>query len=229
MKVKAHAVIGNHDDAIVSLAFQTARNTGGKATTDTIVSSNVMDVASETAARSTGVTSAASHHGRQSRGGQYASQTEVEAADDRTRTSKDGFSRAFQDHRRPASALRTDEDRAPSSPDRDPDSIFDLLLVSACVDGTVCAWATYGTAGRKYRLGHPSGDEVTSMIVLPGGFTMVTGERRPKLRLKMTRFERSFDQRRAHLPVPALWAHRCFFSRCSLSRGSTAPTFDNIR
>lgn len=52
---------------------------------------------------------------------------------------------------------------------------FGLVVLSSCVDGTVRAWETLGMS-EKYRMRHPRGEEVSSMLVLPGGCVMATGK-----------------------------------------------------
>lgn len=52
---------------------------------------------------------------------------------------------------------------------------FGLLVLSASVDGTITAWETVGKS-EKYKMHHPQGEEVTSMLVLPGGSVLATGE-----------------------------------------------------
>lgn len=52
---------------------------------------------------------------------------------------------------------------------------FGLVVLSACIDGSVKAWETLGMS-EKYRMKHPTGDEVTSMLILPGGSILATGE-----------------------------------------------------
>eukprot|EP00752_Nemacystus_decipiens_P009558 g8538.t1 len=51
---------------------------------------------------------------------------------------------------------------------------FESVVLSASMDGTVRAWEMLGKS-EKYRMRHPNGVEVTSMLVLPGGAILVTG------------------------------------------------------
>lgn len=50
-----------------------------------------------------------------------------------------------------------------------------LMVLSVSVDGAVRIWETLGKS-EQYRMQHPSGVEVTSILVLPGGFILATGE-----------------------------------------------------
>lgn len=50
-----------------------------------------------------------------------------------------------------------------------------LVLLSASMDGSVRAWETLGKS-EKYCMRHPAAEEVTTMLVLPGGSILVTGE-----------------------------------------------------
>lgn len=52
---------------------------------------------------------------------------------------------------------------------------FGLVVLSASLDGTIRAWETLGNS-EKYRMRHPIGEEVTSMLVLPGESILATGE-----------------------------------------------------
>lgn len=52
---------------------------------------------------------------------------------------------------------------------------FESSVLSASMDGVIRAWETLGKS-EKYRMRHPEGVEVTSMLVLPGGSVLVTGE-----------------------------------------------------
>ena len=52
-----------------------------------------------------------------------------------------------------------------------------LVLLSASMDGSVRAWETLGKS-EKYCMRHPATEEVTTMLVLPGGSVLVTGEKR---------------------------------------------------
>lgn len=52
---------------------------------------------------------------------------------------------------------------------------FGLVVLSASMDGVIRAWEMLGKS-EKYRMRHRSGVEVTSMLVLPGGAVLVTGE-----------------------------------------------------
>lgn len=55
------------------------------------------------------------------------------------------------------------------------EACFGLVLLSASMDGVIKAWEMLGK-NEKYSMRHPGGVEVTSMLVLPGGSILVTGE-----------------------------------------------------
>lgn len=54
--------------------------------------------------------------------------------------------------------------------------LLGLVLLSASMDGSVRAWETLGKS-EKYCMRHPASEEVTTMLVLPGGSVLVTGEK----------------------------------------------------
>lgn len=66
-------------------------------------------------------------------------------------------------------------DKEATEDDGEEDVGFGLVVLSASVDGTISAWEMLGKS-EKYRMRHPAGVEVTSMLVLPGGSVLVTGE-----------------------------------------------------
>lgn len=50
-----------------------------------------------------------------------------------------------------------------------------LSILSVSVDGKISAWETMGEC-EKYQIQHPPDEEVASMVVLPGGRLLATGE-----------------------------------------------------
>lgn len=66
-------------------------------------------------------------------------------------------------------------DKEATEDDGEDEASFGLVVLSASVDGTISAWEMLGKS-EKYRMRHPAGVEVTSMLVLPGGSVLVSGE-----------------------------------------------------
>lgn len=59
---------------------------------------------------------------------------------------------------------------------------FGLVVLSASMDGVIRAWEMLGKS-EKYRMRHTAGVEVTSMLVLPGGSVVVTGQKLVQLQI----------------------------------------------
>lgn len=57
---------------------------------------------------------------------------------------------------------------------REEDNLPGLVVLSACVDGTIRAWEALGMS-EKYCMQHAPGEEVMSMLVLPGSSVVATG------------------------------------------------------
>lgn len=172
VKVDGYAVLGRHHDTIVGLGFEGINSSNGRAaaaaTTDptsiaTAIATAAYDVqAAVTADQTTTETTPAEakNEGR---------------AEPEKKHSVDIASRG-EGGSRGAAADVGDNGGNKDREDKDgQEEVFGLVVLSACVDGTVRAWETRGMS-EKYRMRHPSEEEVTSMLVLPGGFVMATGK-----------------------------------------------------
>lgn len=156
VKVEGYALLGLHNDAIVGLGFQ-----GGKV------------VRKRDRAASTIDATAACHklendklvEGAPDR---YADMMTSQKYDKKLRHSATSSSgRAGEARRRSHGDSATEDEEETAG--------VSLVVLSACIDGSVRAWETLGMS-EKYRMEHPVGEEVISMLVLPGGSILATGE-----------------------------------------------------
>lgn len=72
-------------------------------------------------------------------------------------------------------AKRHESEAEETEEDGEEEVCFGLVLLSVSMDGVIKAWEMLGK-NEKYCMRHPGGVEVTTMLVLPGGLTLVTGE-----------------------------------------------------
>lgn len=165
VKVDGYAVLGSHDDTIIGLGFEGINYSNGR--TAAAGSTSLTSIAS--AASSPGDTA-----------DQTTTETTLASAKHQRRVvvekkhSVENTSRGERESRGAAggtSSNGNDKDREDMD---EQEQVFGLVVLSACIDGTVRAWETCGMS-EKYRMRHPPDEEVTSMLVLPGGVVMATG------------------------------------------------------
>lgn len=155
VKVDGYALLGRHNDSIVGLGFQGKAFAGRRPST--AFDSNCI---------ATTVTVTKAEY-------KVKNNELIEDAPTAGEMHKCGDNR----HAAQSSACGVGVDNSDSALDgcREEEAGFGLVVLSASVDGTVRAWETLGKS-EKYRMRHTAGEEVTSMLVLPGGSVLATGE-----------------------------------------------------
>lgn len=169
VKAGGSTLIGRHDDSIVGLGFQEAAAfTFGRDTYNTGLAETTADITTEgfkpedkalvavEAASGSGGTPA-TKRGRQGGTNRLGAQS--------GRRGAGGIERGFG----------SEADEA-----KEEEAGLESVVLSASMDGVVRAWEMLGKS-EKYRMRHPAGVEVTSMLVLPGGSVLVTGKTRATL------------------------------------------------
>lgn len=175
-------MIGRHDDGIVGLGFQQAVPFAGRGTCDetglTETTATPDDVATTAAGIKLDDDSAlvASEEAYGSRGTPAAKpsrQGGVNRPGGRRSGGRGaaGAARGLGGEQEAAA----EEDEEGGEEGGEGEAGFESVVLSASMDGVVRAWEMLGKS-EKYRMRHPAGVEVTSMLVLPGGSVLVTGE-----------------------------------------------------
>lgn len=158
MKADSYALLGRHNDSIVGLGFQ------GEVFTRRRPISALGDEGNEAVTES----------------------AEIENGLGDTKTAEEAPTASLaaamrKQHNKRCSAdsclgsTTVDGDGKTAETGGEEDAGLGPVVLSASMDGTVRAWETLGKS-EKYRMRHPVGEEVTSMLVLPGGSVLATGE-----------------------------------------------------
>lgn len=167
VKAGGTAFIGRHDDSIVALGFQQAAAFAGRETCH-----------AGPAGKTLGVTTAEFKLEDKALAAEEASGSGVTPA---TGPGRQGDANRLggQNGRRSSAGVAGGLDSEPDAAKEDGEEevVTEPVLLSASMDGVIRAWETLGKS-EKYRMRHPAGVEVTSMLVLPGGSLLVTGETR---------------------------------------------------
>lgn len=175
VKVDGYAVLGRHDDTIMGLSFQGANSSSRRAAVDAAKDPTSDAANAATAAyklKSVEVAEAGSTTSickPRTKATNKAERIEVDKRGSEDSASSDG-GRGGEE---PGVGREGGRGGGGDNSDKEEEG-FGPVLLSACVDGTVRAWETLGMS-EKYRMRHAPGDEVTSMLVLPGGSVMATG------------------------------------------------------
>lgn len=177
VKAGGSTLIGRHDDSIVGLGFQQAMPFAGRETGN---STGLADATTPGVATAPGfeldddiLSVAEEAHG--SGGGTPAAKPGRRGGANRPggRSRGRGAARGLGNEQ---DAEKEDgEEEAGEGEGEEEEAGFESVVLSASMDGVVRAWEMLGKS-EKYRMRHPAGVEVTSMLVLPGGFVLATGE-----------------------------------------------------
>lgn len=187
VKASGSALIGRHDDSIVGLGFQqpsafagrevrdnntttlaAATTTPGATATGFDLEDKAVSPVAEEPSGSGGVR--ATKPGR--RQGSSASRLGSRRSG---RNSSSGGDAATTLGSGSSSEPGVAEEDGEEEEEEEEEVALETVVLSASMDGIVRAWEMLGKS-EKYRMRHPAGVEVTSMLVLPGGALLVTGE-----------------------------------------------------
>lgn len=172
VKAGGSTVVGRHDESIVGLGFQQAASLAGRDTSSAGLAETTADIT--TAGSKLDNNASVVEEARGSGGTSVA-------------TNKQGGANRLggeRGRRRAAGGARGRLDSEPgeATEDGEGEAGFESVVLSASIDGVIRAWEILGKS-EKYRMRHPAGVEVTSMLVLPGGSVLVTGENLARLQL----------------------------------------------
>lgn len=178
MKVDGYSVLGRHDDTIVGMGFEGAKSSDRRAAAAAAIDPTFQAGAAAAAAydlhAATKVDQDKAVTPSPESNNKGSAHAEKEAHS--RSTSRLGGDARHATPLTPSGGGSQNDSRGRQEQEEEgEEEVFGLVVLSACVDGTVRAWETRGMS-EKYRMRHPIHEEVTSMLVLPGGSVMATGK-----------------------------------------------------
>eukprot|EP00903_Cladosiphon_okamuranus_P006728 g6565.t1 len=169
VKAGGSTLIGRHDGSIIGLGFQHAASLAGRHKCGAGLAETTPDVTTAGFKLDNNAVVAAGVR----EGGGTPVTANLEEGANRLVVKSGHPRRGLRDAAGEARG-RLDSELGAAKESGEGEARFESVVLSASMDGVIIAWEMLGKS-EKYRMRHPAGVEVTSMVVLPGGSVLVTG------------------------------------------------------